>query len=317
MPQQGAITLTSSCGPDSITWFGKSTCTVTATNDSFGDATVDLTSTTNQNLMVTGATGATRSNPWMVTKKNVTLPGAVPGAPSLSPGTIAGYLPLASFGIAPTAVGDEEIVNYNVPGFVYGGKTYTQVGVTSNGYLVVGGGTAQDVQYDPPAIPSPSRPNNVLAPFWTDMTGVGAQGIRIATLTDGVDTWLVTEWQLNIWGTTSNRHFQVWIGVNGTEDIAFAYDPRALPALPADQATVVGAENADGTGGQQLPTGTAPSRDLRITSSEPVPGSSVSYTLQVTGLKPGAGLLTTSMTATNVPGTTVVTAPVEVKRLRK
>jgi subtilisin family serine protease len=314
VPKQGAVKLTSTCGPDSITWFGTSTCTVTATNDSFGDAVVNLTSTTNLNLMVSGATGATRTNPWTVVKKNVSLPGAVPGSPTLGSGTIAGYLPLAMFGIAPTAVGDESIINYNVPNFVYGGNTYSRIGVTSNGYLVVGGGTAQDVQYDPAPIPSPSRPNNILAPFWTDLNGTGAEGIRVATLTDGVDTWVVVEWNVFVYGTTSNRTFQVWIGVNGTEDIVFAYDPARLPALPTTQDTVIGAENVDGSGGEQLPTGTAPTGDLRVTSSEPVPGSSVSYTVKVTGLLPGAGVLTTSMTADTVAGTTVVTSPVQVRR---
>ncbi|HEX5542196.1 MAG TPA: S8 family serine peptidase [Micromonospora sp.] len=312
VPQQGSVTLTSECGAERITWFGNTTCTITATNNSFGDATIDLKSTSNAHLLVTGATDANQKNPFTVEKKNVTLAGAVPGAPSLSPGTIAGYLPLAGFGITPTAVGDEEILNYNVPGFVYGGETYTRLGITSNGYLVVGGGTAQDVVWNPLPIPHPSRPNNVLAPFWTDLTGVGAQGIRIASLTDGVDSWLVVEWQLNIWGTTFNRHFQAWIGTNGTEDIVFAYDPGALPALPADQATVIGAENSTGTGGEQLPTGVAPSQDLRITSSAPQPGSSVSYTVQVNGLLPGAGVLTSEMTAATLPGATVVSSSVEV-----
>nr|MDT0662639.1 S8 family serine peptidase [Micromonospora sp. DSM 115978] len=313
VPQQGDVTLTSSCGPAQITWFGRSTCTVTATNNSFGDATVDLKSTANLHLLVSGATGATRTSPWTVEKKDVALAGAQPGEPSLAPGTVAGYIPLAAFGIAPEAVADETILNYDVPGFVYGGQTYTSVGVTSNGYLVVGGGTSQDVEYDPAPIPDPSRPNNVLAPFWTDLNGTGAQGIRVATLTDGVDTWLVVEWNVFVYGTTSNRTFQVWIGVNDTEDIVFAYDPAALPALPAAQATVVGAENINGTGGEQLPAGTAPTQDLRVTSSEPVPGSSVSYTVQVTGVLPGTGVLATSMRASTVPGTTQVSANVEVR----
>ena len=313
VPQQGDVKLTTSCEPAEINWFGASTCTVTATNDSFGDAVVDLKSTASLNLPVTGVNGAKQTGPWTVEKKNVELPGAKPGTPSLSPGTIAGYLPLAGFGIAPTPVGDESIINYNVPAFVYGGKTYTRVGVTTNGYLVVGGGTAEDIEWDPVPIPDPSRPNNILAPFWTDLTGEGAEGIRAAILTDQVNDWLVIEWQVNVWGTTSNRHFQVWIGLNGTEDIVFAYDPAALPALPANQETVIGAENENGSGGEQLPPGVAPSEDLRVTSSDPVPGSSVSYTVTVTGILPGSGSLTTSMEATTVPGTTVVTAPVTVR----
>ena len=85
----------------------------------------------------------------------------------------------------------------------------------------------------PQTLPDPARPNGVLAPFWTDLDGTGAPGIFIAVLTDGVNTWIVVESRLNVFGTTSQRVFQAWIGVNGTEDITFAYDPANLPGRPA------------------------------------------------------------------------------------
>ena len=53
---------------------------------------------------------------------------------------------------------------------------------------------------------------------------------------------------MNVFGTTSNRHFQVWIGVNGVQDITFAYDPAALPGDPTGQDFLVGAENEAGQG---------------------------------------------------------------------
>ena len=74
------------------------------------------------------------------------------------------------------------------------------------------------------------------------------QGIRAATLTDGVNTWIVIEWQVDVFGTNSNRHFQVWLGIDATQDISFAYDPAALPADPAGQDFLVGAENEVGQG---------------------------------------------------------------------
>ncbi|BCJ50409.1 hypothetical protein Asp14428_18840 [Actinoplanes sp. NBRC 14428] len=177
--------------------------------------------------------------------------------------TPAGYLPLSSFGVAPTAVQDESIINFDTPAFVYAGQTFTSVGVTSNGYLVVGdGGTGEDVAFESPGIPNPARPDNVLAPFWTDLNGEGAEGVRVTSLSDGTNDWVVAEWNVNVFGTTSNRHFQVWIGANGTEDISYAYDPAALPATSGFP-TVVGAENINGTGGHQLPAGTLPTEDLR------------------------------------------------------
>jgi subtilisin family serine protease len=313
VPKQGDVNLTSECTPAEVNLLGASTCTVTATNNSFGDTTVDLATKVDYHLAVDGVSGATQTSPWTVEKSNVKLAGAQPSAPSVDPGELFGYLPLAAFNIAPITVGDETMVNFNVPGFVYGGKAYSRIGIDSNGYVVVGGGTAEDNNCcELTQMPDPARPNNVLAPFWTDLTGEGAEGIRAALLSDGVNDWVVVEWQVNVFGTTSNRHFQVWLGVGATQDITFAYDPAALPADPAGQPFLVGAENANGSGGDQLPAGVLPTQDLRVTSSAPIPGASVSYTVTVKGIIPGDGTVTSEMRASTLPGVTVVTSHVNV-----
>ena len=46
-----------------------------------------------------------------------------PSRPADTPGD--GFLDLALFGIGPIPVGDESIVNFNVPAYVFGGVTYT------------------------------------------------------------------------------------------------------------------------------------------------------------------------------------------------
>lgn len=315
VPRQGDVSLTSSCTPDTVDWLvDVSDCTVTAQNKAFADTTVDLSTQTSPNLLITGASGAKVTSPFTVAKKKVPLTGAQPGAPSIGPGELYGYVPLSQF-TTPRAIGDETIVNYTVPEFVYNGVKYTRLGVDSNGYLVVGGGTAEDNNCCnlPDQIPDPARPNNILAPFWTDLDGTDAPGIYVTTLAlPSGERWLVVEWQVNVWGTTSNRHFQVWIGLNGTQDITFAYDPAALPADPNGQPYLIGAENAPGTGGGQLPAGTLPTQDLRVTSSDPVPGGTATYHVQVRGLIPGDATVTTELTSPIVPGTTVVTSTVQV-----
>ena len=115
-----------------------------------------------------------------------------------APGPAGGYLPLSLFGIAPIAgVGDDTITNFNVPTFFYGGEAYTSIGVVSNGYLVIGGGTSADIVFTPQHFPIAARPNNVLAPLWSDLnpSATGAGAIRIGTLTDGAITWIVIDWQ--------------------------------------------------------------------------------------------------------------------------
>jgi hypothetical protein len=310
---QGDISLASTCDPDEIAQGETSECTITASNNTFDDTTVDLRTRVSNRLRVVDAVGAEVVSNREVQLLDEPLAGARAGVPSVDPGELFGFIPLELFGITPIAIGDEQLINFNVPPFVYTGKTYTAVGIDSNGYLVVGGGTAEDNNCcNIVDLPNPARPNNMLAPFWTDLDGTGAPGIRIGILTDGMSDWLVVEWQVNVFGTTSTRHFQTWIGLNGEEDITFAYDPEALPGDPAGQDFRVGAENEPGTGGDQLPVGVLPTQDLRVTSTDPVPGDTVTYSLVVLGRTAGEGVVTTEMDSPAVSGTTIVRSRINI-----
>jgi subtilisin family serine protease len=301
-PGQGALTLSQTCDPTTISRpDGRSTCTVTMQNTARTAATVNATTHLDSGLRITAVTGATQTSPRDAVA-SATLSAPAPGTPTVAPGSLFGYIPLDAFGVTPIAVGDEQAVNFNVPAFLYGGLSYTRLGVTSDGYIVVGGTTgAADIQFDPTPFPSTARPNNVLAPFWTDLDGTGAPGIFAEILTDGVNSWIVIEWRLNIFGTTNLQTFQTWIGIDGVEDNTFAYVPTNLPDDPG-LPFVVGAENLDGTQGSSiagLPTG-----DLRVTSTPFVPGGTLSYSVQVKGVQPGAQKVTTSVTTPVVAGTT-------------
>jgi subtilisin family serine protease len=307
--RQGAVTMSQSCDPSTIRRAtGRSTCTVTAQNSSLSPAAVNSASTTSSNLMVTGATGATQVDAHTVTA-TATLAGRQPDAPHIAPGSLFGYIPLDAFGVTPIPIGDEQAVNFNVPAFKYAGQTFTRLGVVSDGYLVAGGSNgAQDISFVPQTLPDPARPNGELAPLWTDLDGTGAPGIFATTLTDGVDDWIVVEWRVNFFGTTDTQVFQTWIGINGTEDITFAYDPANLPDNPpAGFGLTVGAENTDGSAGAQTaPTnpGTAPTEDLRVTSTPGAPGGSMTYSFDVRGASTGSGTVRTDMTTPLVRGTT-------------
>jgi hypothetical protein len=283
---------------------------VTATNNSFNATTVDLRTTLNNKLRVQSASGATIVDNRRVEKLNVSLAGAQPGVPSVDPGSLFGYLPLDAFGITPIAIGDEDIINFNVPAFVYNGVTYARVGVDSNGYVLAGGGTSEDNNCcNLPTGPDPARPNNMLAPFWTDLDGTGAPGIFAGVLTDGVNSWIVIEYRVNVFGTTSSRVFQTWIGIDGVQDITYAYDPTNLPGDPSGQDFLVGAENELGQGDM---TATLPTGDQRVTSTAPTPGGSASYTFDVRCLEAGTGTVTTEMEGPDLPGVTIVTSEVAI-----
>ena len=233
---------------------------------------------------------------------SATLAGGTPVTPSVDPGSVAGYVPLDAFGVTPFPVGDEQALNFNVPAYRYGGEAFTRVGITSDGYLVAGGAAGGDIQFDPLPFPNTARRNNVLAPLWTDLDGTGTPGIFITVLTDGASRWIVVEWRLNTFGTSELQVFQAWLGITGTEDNTFAYDPANLPTNPEGLNLLVGAENAEGTAGDSivgLPIG-----DLRVTTAPAVPGGMLTYSVQVKGVQPGLQRVTTSLTTPIVAGTT-------------
>lgn len=312
VPQQGSVSLAQSCSAPSVAVGGTATCTVTATNESFESQTVNATTSTTSRLRVVGATGATVSRG--VASASATLGPAQLGKPSVGPGSSpgGGFIPLSAFGTAPTPIGDEQIINLNVPTFTYNGVPASRVGVDSNGYLIVGGSSsaADNNCCSLPPGPSAAPPNNVLAPFWTDLDGTGAAGIRANVLTDGVNNWLVVEWEVNVFGTTDTRSFQTWIGVGGPQDITYTY--AAPPTAPVGQPFLVGAENANGDGDMEsvLPTG-----DLAVTSSDPAPGDSLAYTVTVRGLSAGTASVRSEMTADGVSGVTVVSTALPVTPL--
>ncbi|AXH96998.1 S8 family serine peptidase [Ornithinimicrobium avium] len=306
---QGDVGLTQSCDPAEIPRQGTTTCTVQAVNQGPEEQRVSLTTSLTNELKLAGVEGATATGPRSVTA-TATLAGNRPGVPAVEPGSsVAGFLPLAAFGIKPFPVGDEDLVNFNVPSFEFAGRTYTLLGVDSNGYSVVGGGTEADNNCcSIPEGPDAAPPNNVLAPFWTDLDGTGTDGIYISVLTDGVSSWLVVEHETRVWGTTDVVPMQTWIGVNGVEDISYAYDPADLPADPG-QSFLVGAENALGEGDMSA---TVPTGDLVVSSTPPTPGGTLTYTVDVRGLRGGTGVVTSTMTSPQLPGTTVVRTKVKV-----
>jgi hypothetical protein len=326
--QQGAVTLTSDCADDTIKRGRTTDCTIAVNNDNYVEADVRAVTSVSRGLQIVGANGATlrhgvaKAGPETLAARQDGNPSIDSIPPANTPG--GGYLPLAEFGIAPIPVGDEEILNFGVPGFTFAGRAFDRIGVTSDGYLVAGGGTSSDLTYRPQTFPNPAKPNGVLAPYWTDLDGSTAPGVSVGVLTDGVSDWIVVEWNLRPFGkATQLRTFQTWIGVNATtgpkgtpgpEDITFSYAANALTGV--DLVTVgplaTGAENFSGAAGDQI-TG-PPASSYVITSTPGAPGGSLTYSVTVKGIDKGNQAVTTAMTASLVAGVTIATTPIKVTK---
>lgn len=303
-----ALSVATDCPQDSVPAGGATTCNVKVVNNALQEAAVSARTYVGSNLAVTRATSpATVSGGQAVA--TATLAARQPDAPGIADGSSpAGFLDLAGFGTPPTPIGDEAVLNFNVPQFVYHGQPHTSLGVTSNGYLVAGGAQPSDVDFQPQTVPDPAAPNDVLAPFWSDLDGTGDAGVRVTTLTDGVKTWIVVQADEHVYGQPKNAvRYQVWLGVNGTEDISFAYDPNRPitpdPAIPY----VVGAENADGSAGETYPG--LPAGDVVVSSTPGAPGGALSYSVTLKADSPAGrrdGRVWTEARSPAVRGRTIV-----------
>jgi subtilisin family serine protease len=293
---QPDVYTTKVCDPASIARGATTTCTITLVNTTFNTAEADFFDQLPNQLRLVPET-VVNATVW---GNSVIYKGPLAGAqpPIVTIGDAngtspAGYLPLSLFGIAPIGgVGDETITNFNVPAFTYAGKSWTRLGIVSNGYVVVGGGTSADVNYVNQSLPNALRPNNVLAPFWSDLNpAAGSGAVRIGTLTDGVSTWLIVDFEnVREYSTTRTASFQVWMRVGAVEDITFTYG--TIQGNGDGGFLTVGAENEFGNSGQNYyvdGVGTLPAAgtELRVTSVPGAPGETRVITYQAVGHRKG------------------------------
>jgi Subtilase family/PA domain len=315
--KQGAVSLSHLCSPSSFTVAGSSHCTVGAANLAPIPANV--------NVNVSGSPGLHYSNvsapasliaPHFGARWSGTLsPALPPTVDSITPttGPAGGYLPLSLLGVP--AVGgftDDNIQNFNVPTFFYGGEPYSRIGVVSNGYVVIGGGTSSDVTFPPQSFPNSARPNNVVAPFWTDLNIPAGGAIRIAGLSDSStnESWLVIDYgAVKNFSNAQTHSGELWFrlasGGAGTgpssEQVTISYGNANSANGDPGTGINAGAENRDGSSGKNLP---APANDTewRVNTSPPTPGGSVSFTYDATAITPGTYDSAASMTSNLTPG---------------
>ncbi len=313
---EASLALAQSCEPTQIKRNSTSTCTVTASSSLPVDVQATIDVLANPILHVTKVTAPARKHAlgatWTGTL-SAALPPSIDAIDAVDPDeTVSGgYLPLSAFGIAPVAgIGDESIVNFTVPSFVYGGEVYDRIGVVSNGYVVIGGGAAGDVEYEPPAsFPDAATPNNVIAPFWTDLNPADGGAIRVGTLVDGTGTqYLAVEWEdVRAWSGGDGNSFQVWIQLGATESSWITYGGALTPDTASGW--LAGAENRDGTSGVSIEdVDTDAAYVLR--TSPPTAGGVVTFDYTVKGLLRG-----TWSTSATLRSDAINTYPIEVTKI--
>lgn len=323
-----AVTLDKTCDPTTVTRGSTTSCTITFQNTTFADQDVTVVDRVPTELKVDAGsvTGATSSGNTL--RFDGTLAGATPPAPSVAvdpAASPAGYLALANFGSSQNInATDESIANYNVPAFEYGGQTYTRIGIVSNGYVVVGGGTTADVDFINTDLPDASLPNNVLAPFWTDLNPSAGGRVLVNVVGNGVDSWVVVEWeQVPNWGDGQPNRAQVWLGTtsgNPAQDISFTYGPSISDGDGGF--LTVGAENDSGTAGDTVyfdgagtpPAPSSTGYEVDVTVTPGTAGEAHTITFDALGRKVGPWVNHAELTGPGVDGTAVSSVHGEVVR---
>jgi hypothetical protein len=322
LKRQGLVTLTHACSPTEFpAGTGHAHCAATVANQATVPAEVSLTVT---NLdRAKGLDFTNVSAPATAIKKddgvrwNGTLsPALPPQVTSITPGGAPSpYLSLGSIGAPLLAgIGDDTITNVNTPPFMYGGELYNRIGIVSNGYLVIGGGTNDDLVFNPQQFPDAARPNNVVAPFWSDLNPTAAPaggGVRLAGLSGGGMQWIVIDWnQVPNFSNPTPHSFQVWLRVGTTaasEQVSMAYGAANSNAPDPDAGVSWGAENRDGTSGKVIPApGPPDNSQFRVNLAPPAPGGTATVEYDASSKKAGTYQTVAAMTSNVTPGTTQV-----------
>ena len=231
---------------------------------------------------------------------------------AIVPGTAPyGYMSLADLDVDPLPCStqcDETLINITgLAPYVYNGQLYDGVAMVSNGYAIPGTGTVADIAFLNQDLPDAVLPNNVLAPWWTDLDLDGTSGTDpgsgtwyAATLDDGSNLYNVLEWKdAELYDDpTSIYSFQIWILAN-TDLTWFTYGR----VDGTNTIGTVGAEDLSGLVGDTWyydGSGTAPvvGSDLQISST----GETAIFTYQVTADLPASDIYN-EVTVTSSLGT--------------
>ncbi|HYE95772.1 MAG TPA: M36 family metallopeptidase [Rubricoccaceae bacterium] len=199
--------------------------------------------------------------------------------------------------------------------FEYYGTPYTSVKMSSNGYVLFGGGQATEYFNDP--IPTSSPPNNLVAAFWDDLYPP-ASGSQTDHYYDAANSRYIFQWtNMALYADNSMRMtFQIILNSSGAME--FMYNTLNGDVTSA----TVGIENAAGNDGLQI-TYNAPylhnNLAVRIsdiwvsatpTAGTVAPGSSAPVELLFDAAGLAEGVYTANMLiATNDPVRPTITVP--------
>jgi subtilisin family serine protease len=292
--QEPDITLTTSCKPVVLPKRAWTDCTIEVTNTGFEDASITLKSPLPEQLRIVPDTleGAVQENEQLLAFDG-TLSRTVPSMRLVEAAHRYGYVPLASLGVEPLPCPDDcDDGGYIVGGldFDYLGIQYDQAIWSVNGTLELGTSSGGAAPAANGLLPDPVLPNNLLAPWWTDLDLSKGGQWYTATLSDSVDTFDVFEWRQvpahDEVGTQAS--FQIWLR-RGSNEAWFTYG-----VLDSGwSCATVGLEDSLGLDGQtaycaEIGVGTVPQADFYVDLNSGAPGQRQIITFTAEAVQQGS-----------------------------
>ena len=196
--QQPPVSLDTDCSQALVPSRVRTTCLITVTNNSLLDTTIVLTDPVPERLLVTpgSVSGATLEG--ALVRFEGSLAGAVPALRLAGEPPLYGYVPLADFGVAPAPCPDNcDDGGFLVSGldFVYQDIHYDQAIWSVDGTLELGTSSGVAASGANTPLPNPALPNNLLAPWWTDLDLSAGGHWYAGRLADGDRVYDVFEWR--------------------------------------------------------------------------------------------------------------------------
>ncbi len=323
---EAAVTINKTCDPSTFKQWQSTTCTITIQNNSFSVAEVDVRDKLPRKLLLDPF--SISGGDWIGWNKvgfsGALGPATPPSVAIIEAASPAGYLPLAGFGIPPATPpsnADDGALVLTGLDFSYGGINYTDAIWSVNGAIEAGTTSGLALGASNSALPSATLPNNLIAPWWTDLNLNDGGDLYIGALGDGISTWDVIEWaNVALFGDPTRTYsFQIWIE-RGTANISFAYG--AGDATEGATGTV-GAEDAAGSSGDTYyfngtgtnpwigspdpdnPTGPPIRSDLAIETGAAIPGETHVITFDALGIRRGNWTNWATLTSDAFAGTAI------------
>jgi subtilisin family serine protease len=148
---------------------------------------------------------------------------------------------------------DDTSVLVSLPfGFVYYGRTFTSIRVSSNGFAVFGPSTATAYANQP--IPNATSPNGIVAPFWDDLNPSAGGAIWTRTIGTSPNRTFVIAWlDVPHYPNVGRATFQLLLREH-QNDIVFQYFDVEFgdPQFDDGSSATIGVEALDGLVGHQF-----------------------------------------------------------------